>query len=75
MTYPVGTTFGAALQIDPIVPVNITFTLNYPDGRTGETSGVSDAFGSFSGRSQVPAGHARDLHNTPSTPTGTATPR
>jgi hypothetical protein len=49
MTYPVGTTFGAALQIDPIVPVNITFKLFYPDGRTGVTSGVSDAFGSFSG--------------------------
>ena len=50
MTYPVGTTFGAALQIDPIVPVNITFTLKFPDGRTFQTSGVSDAYGSFSGK-------------------------
>ena len=50
MTYPVGTTFGVALQIDPILPVNITFTLNYPDGRTAQTSGVSDAYGSFSGK-------------------------
>jgi hypothetical protein len=49
MTYPVGTTFGVAMQIDPIVPVNIAFNLTYPDGRTGQTSGVSDAFGSFSG--------------------------
>ena len=49
MTYPVGTNFGVALQIDPIVPVNIDFKLFYPDGRTAETSGVSDAFGSFSG--------------------------
>jgi hypothetical protein len=50
MTYPVGTTFGAAFQIDPIVPVNITFKLRFPDGRTGQTSGVSDAYGSFSGK-------------------------
>jgi hypothetical protein len=50
MTYPVGTTFGAALQIDPILPVNITFKLTYPDGHTAQTSGVSDAYGSFSGK-------------------------
>jgi hypothetical protein len=50
MTYPVGTTFGAAFQIDPIVPVNVTFTLQYPDGHTSKTSGVSDAYGSFSGK-------------------------
>jgi hypothetical protein len=49
MTYPVGTTFGASFQIDPILPVNIAFTITYPDGRTAKTSGVSDAFGSFSG--------------------------
>jgi len=29
--------------------VNIAFTITYPDGRTAKTSGVSDAFGSFSG--------------------------
>jgi hypothetical protein len=50
MTYPAGTTFGAALQIDPILPVNLTFTLKYPDGRTGRTSGTSDAVGSFVGK-------------------------
>ena len=50
MTYPVGTTFGVGLQIDPILPVNITFKLKYPDGRIGTTSGVSDALGSFSGK-------------------------
>jgi len=49
MTYPVGTSFGAAFQIDPILPVNITFHLNYPDGRQAQTSGVSDTTGSFSG--------------------------
>ena len=50
MTYPVGTTFGAAFQIDPILPVNITFKLTYPDGHTVQTSGVSDIYGSFSGK-------------------------
>jgi hypothetical protein len=50
MTYPVGTSFAAALQIDPIVPVNITFKMIYPDGHTAQTSGVSDAYGSFSGK-------------------------
>jgi hypothetical protein len=50
MTYPVGTTFGVGLQIDPIVPVNITFRLTFPDGRKAQTSGVSDALGSFSGK-------------------------
>ncbi len=54
MTYPVGTSFGVALQIDPILPVNITVTMNYPDGRTAQTSGVSDAFGSFSGPTKFP---------------------
>jgi hypothetical protein len=49
MTYPVGTTFTAAFQIDPIVPVNITFKLTYPDGHTAQTSGTSDQYGSFAG--------------------------
>jgi hypothetical protein len=49
-TYPVGTTFGAAFQIDPIVPVAIKFTLTFPDGRVVTTSGTSDAYGSFSGK-------------------------
>ena len=49
MTYPVGTSFAAALQVDPIVPVNITLKMTYPDGRTAQTSGVSTTLGSFSG--------------------------
>ena len=49
MTYPVGTTFGAAFQVDPMVPCKIAFNLTYPDGRKAQTSGVSDAYGSFSG--------------------------
>jgi len=50
MTYLVGASFGAALQIDPIVPVNITFKMRYPDGRVLQTSGVSDQYGSFSAK-------------------------
>jgi hypothetical protein len=49
MVYETGTSFGAALQIDPILPVNIKFTLQYPDGRTVATQGTGDAFGSFAG--------------------------
>jgi hypothetical protein len=49
ITYPVGTTYAAAFQVDPIVPTNITFTLTYPDGHTAQTSGVSNTLGSFSG--------------------------
>jgi hypothetical protein len=38
------------MQIDPILPVNITFSLEYPDGRIVTTSGTGDAFGSFAGK-------------------------
>jgi len=37
------------VQIDPILPVNVTFTLDYPDGRAVTTSGTGDSTGSFSG--------------------------
>jgi hypothetical protein len=50
MTYEVGSTFAPALQIDPVLPVNVTFTLNYPDGRTATATGTGDAFGSFAGK-------------------------
>lgn len=50
MTYPVGTSFATALQIDPILPVNVTLKMTYPDGRVQQTSGVSNpTLGSFSG--------------------------
>ena len=49
MVYETGTSFGAALQIDPVLPVSIKFTLQYPDGRTVATQGTSDAFGGFAG--------------------------
>jgi hypothetical protein len=73
MTYPVGTTFGAALQIDPIMPVNITFKLFYPDGRARPA-----AFRMHSVRSRARSSFrwtCRASTRTPSTPTGTATPR
>jgi hypothetical protein len=47
--YPTGTVFGPAVQIDPILPCDITFTLRYPDGRMVSTSGKGDAFGSWAG--------------------------
>lgn len=50
MVYNAGTTFVPALQIDPMVPVNIKFTLNYPDGKQVVTSGVADSTGSFVGK-------------------------
>jgi hypothetical protein len=49
MMYEPGTQFAPALQIDPIVPVNITFTLYYPDGRSKVWQGTADKFGSFAG--------------------------
>jgi hypothetical protein len=39
-----------ALQIDPMIPLNISFTMTYPDGRQVVALGVSDAKGSFAGK-------------------------
>lgn len=50
MVYDVGTTFAPALQIDPMVPINVTFTLNYPDGRQVTAAGIGDSTGSFAGK-------------------------
>ncbi|MFB3827120.1 MAG: hypothetical protein ACE15B_10140 [Bryobacteraceae bacterium] len=50
MLYEAGTSFAAALQIDPILPVNVTFTLEYPDGRRVFTWGTGDASGTFVGK-------------------------
>ena len=49
LMYETGTAFAPAIQIDPILPVNITFTLQYPDGRTMVARGQGDRFGSFAG--------------------------
>jgi len=54
MVYETGTSFAPAVQIDPILPVNIKFTLHYPDGRTVISQGVGDAFGTFAGQDRWP---------------------
>jgi len=50
MVYEQGTTFVPAFQIDPMLPVNIKFTLFYPDGRQVTAQGVGDANGSWAGK-------------------------
>jgi hypothetical protein len=50
MVYDQGTTFAPALQIDPMVPISITFTMYYPDGRQVVAAGTGDATGSFAGK-------------------------
>ena len=47
--YETGSTFRPALQIDPLLPVAITFTLTWPDGRQQTATGTGDRFGSFAG--------------------------
>jgi hypothetical protein len=49
MTYETGTLFGPAVQIDPVLPANLTFELEFPDGRLMTTTGTGDATGSWSG--------------------------
>lgn len=46
-TYPAGATFTAVLQIDPIVPCNVTFTLTAPDNTTNVATGQGDQYGYF----------------------------
>lgn len=54
MLYQTGATFAPAIQIDPLLPANITFTLNYPDGRQVVSAGKGDpATGSFVGTKSV----------------------
>lgn len=55
--YDTGSTFRPALQIDPLLPVSITFTLTWPDGRKQIATGTGDKFGSFVG----PAAWALDV--------------
>jgi hypothetical protein len=53
MMYEAGVSFGPAVQIDPIVPVDLTFTLDYPDGRRVFTSGTGDNTGSWAGQKWI----------------------
>lgn len=50
MVYDLGSTFVPFLQIDPIVPAKVRFTLRYPDGREVVSEGTGDNFGYFIGR-------------------------
>lgn len=52
--YPLGASFRPALQIDPLLPVSIRFTMTYPDGRQRAAEGVGDKFGSFAGPAAWP---------------------
>jgi hypothetical protein len=47
MVYYTGATFGAVLQIDPVVPCNVVFTLTAPNGTTFTTTGMGDQYGYF----------------------------
>jgi hypothetical protein len=48
--YETGAAFVPALQIDPLLPAQIAFTLAYPSGRHLTAEGSADAFGNFAGR-------------------------
>lgn len=48
-SYEVGASFRAAVQIDPLLPVALRFTLTYPDGRQKVAEGTGDKYGSFVG--------------------------
>jgi hypothetical protein len=50
MVYEVGATFAPAVQIDPVLPVEITFKMTYPDGRQVIAQGTGDKFGTFAGK-------------------------
>jgi hypothetical protein len=50
MTYPQGAAFTPAVQIDPMLPANIRFTLTWPDGRSATAEGPGDKTGSFAGK-------------------------
>jgi hypothetical protein len=50
MVYDQGTAFVPAFQIDPMLPANMKFTLNFPDGRQAVAQGTADAAsGSWAG--------------------------
>lgn len=47
MVYYVGNSFGAVLQIDPVVPCDVIFTLTTPNGTNLVTTGKGDQYGYF----------------------------
>ncbi|MDP2858495.1 MAG: hypothetical protein Q8P50_11030 [Bacillota bacterium] len=50
MVYPVGSAYGSVLQIDPVVPCDVTYSLLAPDGRKLVTQGQADKMGYFVGK-------------------------
>jgi len=53
MVYETGAAWAPALQIDPVLPVNIRASLVCPDGRTMSWQGTGDAFGSYAGSTRA----------------------
>ncbi|MFB3825180.1 MAG: hypothetical protein ACE15B_00375 [Bryobacteraceae bacterium] len=49
MVYETGAPFGPAVQIDPILPCSLRFTLRYPGGREVVATGKGDGTGSWAG--------------------------
>jgi len=47
MVYQTGNMFGAVLQIDPVLPCDVNFTLTAPDNTTRVTTGRGDQYGYF----------------------------
>jgi hypothetical protein len=47
MVYHTGAVFGAVLQIDPVLPCNVTYKLTAPNGTTFTTMGNGDQYGYF----------------------------
>lgn len=54
MVYEEGALFVPVLQIDPMVPAQIVFTLHCPDGTKKVSSGTGDAFGYYIGKERWP---------------------
>jgi hypothetical protein len=54
LLYDTEATFAPAVQIDPVLPVNISFNLYYPDGRRMTANGTGDKFGTFVGKDRWP---------------------
>ncbi len=47
LAYEIGSSIAAGVQVDPLLPVKITVSLAYPDGREKTVQGFADAFGAF----------------------------
>jgi hypothetical protein len=58
MVYLAGTTFGAVLQIDPVVPCDVRFALTAPNGTTRVTTGTGDQYGYFAAVDKWPLDQA-----------------